>query len=94
MSDREDEYESDGTAKEGAGIIEADMARATRVLERKDKEIEDLKRKLADLQAKYDDLALRLPDRTPQFTVQQGPSTVGERSVPAAGRAPPPTDMT
>ena len=37
MSDREDEYESDGNAREGAGITEADMARATRVLERKDK---------------------------------------------------------
>ena len=94
MSDREDEYESDGTAREGAGITEADMTRATRVLERKDKENEELKSKLADLQAKYNDLALRLPDRTPQFTVQQGPSTVGERSVPAAGRAPPPTGLT
>ena len=94
MSDREDEYESDCTAREGAGITEADMARATRVLERKDKENEELKSKLADLQAKYNDLALRLPDRTPQFTVQQGPSTVGERSVPAASRAPPPTGLT
>ena len=64
------------------------MARVTRILERKDRENDDLKRKLADLQAKYDDVALGLPDRTPHFTLQ-GPSLVKERSVPATGRASP-----
>ena len=52
MSDKKEEWKADGNALVEVGITEAGMARATQVLERQDRENEDLKCKLADLSAK------------------------------------------